>query len=345
MPAPVRWVVVAAAILAGLWLAGQLADVILLVLVALLFTTALLPVVQWLEDHRLPHTWAVSLCFAALLGLVVAAVAYLIPLALQQGRQLATSTQEAAARLDWAREHWQAWHLQYPSLLPSFSQMVAWGRRQGGQVLQATVGWTGALATRSAEGLATLVLTFFFLKDGRCLLAQVAGLFPLRVRREAPPVLSRVADRVGAWVRGQLLLMLAVGTLTLVGMWLIGMPYAFTVAVIAGLLEAVPYVGPILSAGVAMLVAVTVSWHMVLWTLVVFVVVQQLENHLLQPVIVGRSVGLHPAWVILAVLTGGELLGLIGMLLAVPAAAVLKILIGELYRRQRPAAPDRREAA
>jgi predicted PurR-regulated permease PerM len=346
MPRTVGWIVAGAVVVAGIWLASRLADLLLVVAVALLLTAALLPVVRWLQARRVSHTLAVVLCFVGLIGLVAGAFAYVIPLILQQGGHVVDTAQAAATQLDWARTHWRAWRSQYPALLPSVAQIVAWVRGQGDDILQRTIGWTGALAALSANALAVLALTFFFLKDGRYLLEQILSLVPWRVRREAPPVLERVAERIGAWVQGQLLLMAAVGGLTLVAMWLIGMPYAVTIAVIAGLLEAVPYLGPVLSAIVALMVAVTVSWHLVLWTLVAFVGVQLLENNLLQPLIMGRSVGLHPAWVILAVFAGGNLLGLIGMILAVPVAAVLKILIGEVYLGQRPAPVERgREAA
>jgi predicted PurR-regulated permease PerM len=135
---------------------------------------------------------------------------------------------------------------------------------------------------------------------------------------------------VSAWLGGQLLLGAIIGGSSAIGLWLLGIPFFYVLAVISGIGELIPVIGPILSAIPALAVAATVSVQKVVLVLVFFVIQQQTENHLLVPKIMSRQVGVSAVTVIVSLLIGGKLLGILGALLAVPTAAILQVVWSEL---------------
>jgi predicted PurR-regulated permease PerM len=135
---------------------------------------------------------------------------------------------------------------------------------------------------------------------------------------------------VSAWLAGQLLLAVLIGTTAGLALWLLGVPYFYVLALIAGLGEMIPVVGPILSAIPAVGVALTVSPATALFVGIFFLVQQQIENHVLVPKIMERQVGVSAGIVIIALLVGGSLLGIVGAILAVPTAAILQVVFQEL---------------
>jgi len=140
--------------------------------------------------------------------------------------------------------------------------------------------------------------------------------------------------KVSAWLNGQLLLGAIIGSTAAIGLWLLGVPYFYVLALLAGIGEMIPIVGPIIAAIPAVAVASSVSGTTALWTALFFLVQQQLENHVLVPKIMERQVGISPAVVIVALLIGGSLLGVMGAILAVPTAAILQVIYQELERRR-----------
>ena len=139
-----------------------------------------------------------------------------------------------------------------------------------------------------------------------------------------------ITIKVSAWLGGQLLLGAIIGTTSAIGLWLLGIPFFYVLALISGVGELIPVVGPVLSAIPAVLIAATVSLKKVLLVIIFFIVQQQFENHVLVPKVMQRQVGVSPVTVIVALLIGGKLLGIVGAILAVPTAAILQVVITEV---------------
>lgn len=158
-------------------------------------------------------------------------------------------------------------------------------------------------------------------------------LFPKKVQPQISATLDDADAALRLWLGAQLLAMMIVGVLIGAGLAVIGVPSALALGFVAGVLEFVPYVGPILSAVPALLLASTVSWEMVAWTLGVFVVVQQVENNIILPLLTGRAVDLPPAVGLLAIVAIGILFGPLGLLLAYPLAIVIDVAVRRLYVR------------
>jgi len=175
-----------------------------------------------------------------------------------------------------------------------------------------------------------LILTFYMLVESETIFRRFVRLFPIDQRLRIATVSSDITAKVSAWLGGQLLLGLIIGSTATIGLWLIGVPYFFVLGLLSGIGELIPMVGPILSAIPALLVALTVSPGMALGVGIFFLAQQQFENHLLVPKLMERQVGVSAVTVIVALLIGGSLLGIVGALLAVPTAAMLQVILDEL---------------
>ena len=173
-----------------------------------------------------------------------------------------------------------------------------------------------------------LILTFYILVDADRLRALLLRLFPRERRPEAARGAREVTEKVSAWLGGQVLLGSIIGVTSAVGLWALGIPFFYVLAMISAVGEMIPVVGPILAAIPALVVAATISLKKVLFVLVFFVVQQQFENHVLVPKVMSRQVGVSAVTVIVALLVGGELLGILGAILAIPTAAILQV-VGE----------------
>lgn len=220
---------------------------------------------------------------------------------------------------DLVREYWQQ--------VGGFaSTMLGYVQRSGFMV----VTWTVNLALLP-------ILTFYFLRDWDSLVARVAMMVP-RAHIGTVSRLARESDeRLGGFLRGQFLVMLAQGVFYAIGLQLIGLRLGVLVGLIAGLISFVPYLGAVVGALLMLLAALVqaqgIDWQLLLLGTAVFTAGQLLESYVLTPRLVGDRIGLHPVAVIFAVMAGGQLFGFLGMLLALPVAAVANVLISFAYER------------
>jgi predicted PurR-regulated permease PerM len=191
------------------------------------------------------------------------------------------------------------------------------------------------------------VWVFYLLKDRVALTNQFDASLPAAWRFDTWAVVRLVQRVFGQWVRGQLILGFTVGVFTFIGLTILSVVidpifgrYAVLLSVIAGILELVPIIGPIIAAVPAVLLAATAGIESVIAALVLYTLVQQIENNFLVPKIQGDAVELHPAAVIFAIVVGGALAGLLGAILALPVLAAFRDVVRYLFRRLSPEAPD-----
>jgi predicted PurR-regulated permease PerM len=180
----------------------------------------------------------------------------------------------------------------------------------------------GALVT-------VLVLPYYLLLEAGDLKKGFLRFFPEGRRTQVARVTDNVTVKVGAWLGGQIVLSLVIGTTAALGLWLLGVPYFYVLALLAAIGEAIPVVGPLLAAVPAILVGFTVSTQTGIFVGIYFAVQQFVENNFLVPRVMQRQVGLSAVAVIVALLIGTELLGIVGALLAVPTAAIVQVLVQE----------------
>ena len=187
--------------------------------------------------------------------------------------------------------------------------------------------FTGKIFTGIFSLLATFVLSFYLMLGKEKINKAIASLFPTRSENKVLSIIYQIEQKLGAWSRGQILLSFSIGLSTWVALSLLSIPSALPLAFIAGILEIVPTVGPIISAIPAVIIALTISPGIAIAVVVLYVIIQMLENNFLVPKIMERTVGLNPILVIAGVMAGGKLMGISGALLSVPFIAVLVILL------------------
>lgn len=294
-----------------LWILFKILDILLLFFVAFIFMSALTPMVERLVSWKVPRVVAILiLIFVIIFGLIGAVAVGLTP--------LVTQTNNLAQRLSETANYLAQIQLVDQSVIQQELSKLS------GQAVDITVN-----IFKNFIGLVSvLVITVYLLLDRSRLEDYGTSFFGPR-QEKAKKVLRMIEDKLGAWMRGQVFLSLAVGVLTYAGLMILGVDYALPLAIFAGLLEVVPVLGPIIAAIPAILLALTVSPLLALFVGALYLVIQQLEGHILVPQVMKRAVGLNPILVILAISIGGRLLGIGGALLAVPIAVVIQLILQE----------------
>jgi predicted PurR-regulated permease PerM len=283
-------------------------------------------------SRRLPRWVAILIIYVCFIGALVGVGRLVIPPLVEQARGLWAVLPDMVHNA-------QQWLIDRGLLVRELSFTEAVQRAPGagsdavGTVVGALWGFVGGVF-----GVFTiLILAFYFMLDADRFARSFVRLFPRAERSRVEDACRRVSTKVSAWLGGQILLAGIIGSTAALGLFLLGVPYFYVLALIAALGELIPIVGPLLSAVPAVAVAFTVSPALALGVGVFFFVQQQFENHVLVPKVMERQVGVSAATVIVALLIGGTLLGIVGAILAVPTVAILQVIFEELVPE---AAPD-----
>lgn len=311
-------------------LLAPLAHLALVLLFAIVLAFVLSPLVSRLERTVHVRAAAVAITFIATLIVLVAVIAVIaVPLVRESGR-LSEALPGYVAQLQSGAP---VTVLGYQ--VPDEIRQRAGGALAsvGGGFAEQAVSIVVRLLSAIVDVFLVLVIALYLLLDTRRMRAFFLRLLPLRPRAHAERVEAEVVRVFGAYVRGQLILALLVGIASTAALLLLGVPYALVLGVLAGILELVPMLGPILGAIPAVLVALFQPFPLVLWVILAFVIIQQLESNLLVPRISGHAVGLHPLAAMLALIAGLEIGGIVGALFAVPLAGVLWVFGSTALRR------------
>lgn len=317
---PIRTIVRVTVALLVIWLVVQLWNIVLLVVIAFLLAAALAPPVEKLERRGWPPGLAVGTVVLALVALLALALGVLVPQAIAEGQRIAT---DLPAYVDRA----QGLLHRYPELEAQVGSLATRASERGSGVSAARVLAIGAgVVGGVANTVFVLVLALYLVVDGERVYGWLARyLSPvqqIRVRRAMPEVVTIVSG----YVIGQMIVSLLFGLFAFTVLTLAGVPGALVLAVLAGLLAAVPLVGVAAATIPAVLLALTVSLPTAAVVLGLYVAYQQVENYLIVPRIYGRSLRVSPIGILLAVVVGGQLLGVVGFLLALPLVATIPVI-------------------
>ncbi len=300
------------------------------------------PMVEGLVARGRNRTLAVSLVFMLMTLILICVLLLLIPLL---EKQISRLVENLPSYIEYIRERVQPWiEAQFgvtPDLFDS-GELVGMLRehwQQAGGIA------AGVVAGISKSGLAVLgwianlvlipVVVFYLMRDWKGLMERAQALLPRPVEGTVIRLVRESDQVLGGFLRGQLLVMLVLGVLYSAGLWIIGLDLAILIGMLSGLLSFVPYLGLIIGLGASLIASFVQfqDWLPLLWVLLVFGVVQTFESVWLTPTLVGDRIGLHPVAVIFAVLAGGQLFGFLGVLLALPVAAVVMVVLRYLHER------------
>jgi predicted PurR-regulated permease PerM len=318
-----------------LWLAVRLADILVLFLISAILAAGIAPTVGVLERARLPGGRPLGKGFALFLVVVLILAALMLMLTILLTPVVQQSSALVAHLPEYVQEA-ERWFLQLRARFPWVPDVSRW-LSQLPQELQNFAQYFGTAAQvfgRFVSGLFTvttvLVIVIYMLIEGPRLKRGFLRLWPVERRPLVELVLDRIAQKFSGWLRGTFVLALSIFAIDTVGLILIGIPYPFLLGLVAGLTELIPVVGPFLGAIPAVIVALfQPTWKLVA-VIVLYVLAQQIEQNLLVPRVMSRAVGLSPILAIFAVLVGGALMGIVGVLLSIPVAAALQVIFGEL---------------
>jgi predicted PurR-regulated permease PerM len=328
----IRYALVGVAVtIALVWALYLTRDAILLVYVSALVAIGLSPLVARFERRKLPGMskpmprWAAILfIYVCFIGALVLVAVLVIPPLVDQARAL------WAAFPDMLHSG-QRWLIDRGLLNRELTVREAVEQAPGGgsDTVGTIVGAVWGLVGGIFGVVTILILAFYLLLESSAIVSSFVRMFPRGERARVEDASCRVSTKVSAWLGGQLLLGGIIGTTAAIGLFFLGVPYFYVLALIAGVGELIPIVGPILSAIPAIAVAFTVSPTLALGVAAFYFAQQQLENHVLVPKVMSRQVGLSASFVIIALLIGGSLLGIVGAILAIPTAAILQVMFEE----------------
>ncbi len=320
--------------LLGAYLVYRLFSIIVLVLIAFIFAAAISPMVRRL-NRRLPLAAAIGVVYLGLLAVFAALMTVIITPVVQQ---TTTLIQNSPRLLDQVQAQITSLQRQFnlPTVTPDLQQYVSQIAQQAPALAAGVLNVTLGVVTSVGGVLVVLVMAFYWLLERRDIEGTWIALVPRSRRAETREVIEEIEGKLGAYVRGQLILAVIVGLFSFFGLLILGMEYVLVLALIAGIGELIPLAGPIIGAVPAVLIAfATESPQTALLVLALYIGIQQVENNFLVPKVMQRSVGLSPLTVLLAVLAGVALLGIIGALLAVPVASAMQVILQHtLFRRQ-----------
>lgn len=307
---------IVALILAG-WLVLVIRDIIFLLFISFIIMSAVRPLVEYLEKFKLPRPVAILCVYVLLIGLVIIYGSFIFPPLVTESIKLLQHLPQYLSRL--------SPYIKYnPETL--FQQIAPIGQN----VAKVTLG----VFTNILSLVTILVFTFYFLleRNNLSLFLEffVGNIWSNRIVN----IINKSESRMGAWVRGQFILMIIIGQASFIGLTLLGVNYALPLALIAGALEAFPIIGPNLSAIPAILVALMVSPGLALAVVALYFIIQQLENNLIVPTVMRKTVGIPPLVSLIVLMIGGKLGGVVGVILSIPTLLVIQTTAKELLQRK-----------
>ena len=312
-----------------------LKDVLLVFLFAIIIASAVSPFVGWLESKGLPRVFGVLFLYLVVFGLIILVSSLVLPSISQDLSQLTQLMpqilQRVSSSLETVQEGTSTGYFDFVGELQNLLDVLSSYLQQFSQsALSLIVSIFGGIFSF----LAILVISFYLAVMKKGIENFLTSLIPSEYEGYAISLWKRSEHQVGRWLQGQLLLSLIMGLVVYVGLSLMKIKFALVLGLLIMVLEIVPVAGPVLAAIPAIFLGFMQSTTLGLWVLVFYVVVQQLENHLLVPLVLGRTTGLNPVVVIISLLIGGSLAGIPGAIIAVPVATVIVEILDDLAKHK-----------
>lgn len=308
--------------LIGIWVTVQISGILILIFIAFILMTAFNPFVNTLQKIKVPRSLAIFLVFLIILSIISGIVAGVIPVLVSQ----------IGVLLETLRSNFP----DYKFFNFEFDQSnIAGEVAKQIEMINKNLNNIFKVISSTASGIISLVtvmvLTVYFLAERPQLDRDLKSLFNNESKeKEVKEMFERIEKIIGGWIRGEFFLMVVVGTLTYLGLLLLGIPFALPLAIIAGILELIPNLGPTLSAIPGILAGLTISFPVAVGTLVLYIAVQQLENNLIVPLIMKKSVNINPIITMIILMAGAKLGGITGAILGIP----LFLTAREMWRKR-----------
>lgn len=302
-------------------------DIVAILFVSLLLASALSPWVYAMEQRRIPRAVGILLIYISIIAVVTLAIVLLIPPLVEQFNEL---TQSFPTYSDLFVKTLQGYQ---PDI-----NIVDQLKRLFVSIQSSLLDVASGIFLKIFDVLKgfvafflVFVVTFYMIVEESMLKRALHYVTPIQYQPYAEKLLSKIQKKIGLWVRGQAILCFIIFLLSYIGLLILGVKYALVLALIAGLTEFMPLIGPIIGAIPAVFIAFTQSPFLALWVVLLYLLVQRLENDLLVPRVMQQAVGLNPLVSIIALLIGAKFGGIIGLLLAIPVTTVLAVIVSDFF--------------
>ncbi|MFB9280150.1 AI-2E family transporter [Cohnella cellulosilytica] len=296
-------------------------------LVAMIISYTLNPIVNLLHDRKVPRTAAVLLIYAVFLSVSVVILMNVIPMFMKQVEELNEHMPELTMRAQGLVDHFNNNNVLPEAVRDGINRSIGTLEKRIEQWIANFLNNIDSVVNVLFIVMIVPFLAFYMMKDLDVFERAALQYVPRARRKHAVRLLKEIDTALGSYIRGQLIVSFCVGVLAYIGYLIIGMPYPLLMAGFVSLFDIIPYLGPFFGALPALIMATTVSWKMVLMVIVVNMICQNLESNVISPQVVGKSMKMHPLTIILVLLVGGELAGIVGMILAVPFYAAMKVVV------------------
>lgn len=308
-------------------------DVILLLFIAVLLAATIEPAVNWFQGKKVPRWLGVLIIYIIMFAVVGASIYFMIPLLKEQFSDFAKNSPKYLTQIEAPFKRMDVF---FQKQNISFdSQQIMGGMEEevtefSNNIFSKTIGFFSGFI--SSVIVLTLVFYMAVEEDGMKKFTML--IVPEKHREYAISLLSRIKIKIAYWVRGQFFIMLSIFVLDFIGLSLIGVPYALFLAIFAGILELIPYAGPVIASVPGIFLGFFISPITGLLAFLVYLIAQQFESHVIIPQIMKRAVGLNPIVTILALLVGAKLGGVLGAILSIPVATALGLFLGDLFNKK-----------
>lgn len=305
-------------------------DILAILFVSLILSSALDPWVDWMQTKRIPRALGILLIYLVSFFILGGAIYLIIPPIAQQVGELANDFPKYIDKVISGFAVFKAFTIQH-NLLDSIKNSIG--------------GWSSNLQTAASSIFSTvtgifggilsfflvLILTFYMVVEESAIKKLVWSIAPAEYQPYLLGLINRIQVKIGMWLRGQMILSLIIFVMTYIGLSILGVKYALVLALIAGITEAVPYLGPILGSIPGVFLSFTQSPMLALFAAILYYVIQMVENNILVPKIMERAVGLNPIISIAALMIGLQIGGIVGAILSIPVATAVSVIVSDIF--------------
>jgi predicted PurR-regulated permease PerM len=315
-------------VLAAVYFLFLIKGVLAILFVAFLISSAINPAVVWLAKRKIPRVLSAIVLYLLVISAVALIVYFFVPPLAREVVDFSKNSPEYVSKLTSKLSFLDGYSDNSGSanLIDEVNTLGANWQGAAGKVFSSLVTFFGGIFSF----ILVLVLSFYMLMEDGALSKLILSVVPKENQKYALALAEKIENGVGRWLRGQLLLSLIIFTIIYVGLLIMGVKYALVLAIIAGLAEFIPYLGPFIAAIPAVLTSFIQAPVMVIAVVILYYLTQWLESHVLVPQVMGRIIGLNPIIIIAVMLTGFKLAGVVGVILAIPLAMTLNIIIGDI---------------
>lgn len=297
------------------------------------------PIVKFLQKNKIPKTLAIIILYVGVIGIIILAIGSIVPMISKQVSELFSNIPKYAddavkyfQYLNDTKQYKWIMNQEYVKIEDITENLKAYAQTIPSNITNGIGSIISTMTNITITIVTVPFLLFYCFKDGSKFPEALSKFFPSSYRKEGLKIIKDTSETIAAYIQGQVIVALFVGTLSLIGYWIIGLDYALVMALVVAVTNIIPYVGPLIGGAPAVIIALFTSPTQALLVIIVITIAQQIEGNILSPLILGKRLDTHPATIIILLLVAGNLAGILGMILAVPTYAAVKTIVININR-------------